>query len=480
VTAPIDAFFLPGLEERDVERWEIRSYGPEPIALRFPILRAGAITWVADRLKQNRADRLADLSLQRIIESIGAAALRLADPADPLRILAETSLPAITGYSPPMIRLVLDRTLRDWSTEALQSLIEREFPGGELDGFREHGHSTRQRSPSVSGGTVRTRAVGPGLTFHICSGNVPGVAVTSIVRSLLVRSAALAKSAAGEPLLAVLFARALSEIEPAVANAVAVTHWTGGQSRVEGEALHAADLVVVYGGEEAVRSIRTRAPVRTRIVEHGPRASVGMIGRASLASEAAAMKAATRAAWAIALFDQQGCVSPQVIWTEAAPISTSRFCQLLGEALTMVQTELPRGALDASEAAAIRDIRTRAEFRAIDGDDIELFEGEAVTWTVLRDGNPAFTPTCLNRTVAVKEVARLEHVMELIAPFRGFIQSVAMDGVGERAEKLAAGLAEAGATRITTFRNMPWPPPTWHHDGAGPLREMVTWIDFES
>jgi hypothetical protein len=45
---------------------------------------------------------------------------------------------------------------------------------------------------------------------------------------------------------------------------------------------------------------------------------------------------------------------------------------------------------------------------------------------------------------------------------------------------LAQRFAAAGATRITTFERMPWPPMDGHHDGRGPLSELVRWVDLEA
>jgi hypothetical protein len=469
MTGPIDAFHLPGLEPSDIERQDENEYGRVPVRLRMPVLNAGAMTRIAARVADVGGAAIRGMRPGDIVASIDAAARRLLDPADSLRIMAEEALPAITGYSAAMVRLVLDRAARDWTAPALEALLRSEFPGGELERF----------VPEI-GTATRTMAVPPRLALHIGSGNVPGVAVTSIVRALLVRAPSIVKTAAGEPLLTVLFARALTEAEPRLADALAVLHWPGGRSSVEDEAIAAADTIVVYGGAETVRSIRKRAPARVRIIEHGPRASVGLIGRDALADDTAARAAAARAAWAVALFDQQGCVSPHVLWLESGAVDAKTFASFLGEAFDAVERELPRGTLAPGEAAAVHQVRTRAEFRVMAGEDVSLFEGRSAGWTVIRDADPAFEPSCLNRTIRVKPVERLEDAAELIAPLRGFVQSVAIEGVGDRLEPLARALVAAGATRITDFRRMPWPPPAWHHDGAGPLRELVTWTDLET
>ena len=465
----IDAFHLPGLTDADVQRWTERTYGDGRVALRFPVLEEGAITRLIGRLLEARAQRLERMTARDIARVLAQAAARLADADDPLRRLADEALPAITGYSNAMIRLVLDRMVMDWSERALLGLLDTELAGGiALDRFI--------RTPAGR----RVRAVGPRLAFQVFAGNVPGVAVTALVRSVLVRAATLGKTAAGEPLLTVLFARALEQVDPALGACVAITHWAGGGSLIEDEVLSEADVIIVYGGAEAVRAIRSRAPATARVIEHGPRVSLGMVGRAALASDASATATAARVAWAVSLFDQQGCVSPHVIWVErGGAIEPRAFAHRVGDALAELVTELPAGTLSASEAAAIHEARTTAEFRAIAGEDVAVRVGDAAGWTVIYDGDPRFEPSCLNRTIRIKAIAALEDVCVLIEPVRGRVQTAGLEGVGERTVALAAALADAGVTRITDFRNMPWPPMAGHHDGVGPLAELVRRVDLE-
>ena len=465
----IDAFHLPGLADADVERWTERAYGNGRVALRFPILEPGAMTRVIARLLEARSRRLARMPARDVAHALGRAAALIADPHEPLRQLADDALPAITGYSSAMIRLVLDRMALDWSERALLGLLDAELAGGvALDRFI--------RTPGGS----RVRAVGPRLAFHVFAGNVPGVAVTSLVRSLLVRAATLGKTAAAEPLLTVLFARALARVDPGLAACIAITHWPGGGSLVEDEVVSEADVIVVYGGEEAVRAMRSRAPATARVIEHGPRVSLGMVGRAALASNAIAAATAARVAWAVSLFDQQGCVSPHVVWVErGGAIEPRAFAHRVGDALAALVTELPAGRLSASEAAAIHDARTAAEFRAIAGEDVDVRVGDAAGWTVIYDGEPRFEPSCLNRTIRIKAIDALEDVPDRLEALRGRVQAVGLEGAGDRTSTLAASLADAGVTRITDFRSLPWPPVAGHHDGAGPLDELVRRVDLE-
>ncbi len=465
----LDAWHLPGLDDADIQGWDTTEFDGGRVTLRFPVLRSSALTRLADRLAHARTATLAHRSTADIIQSIDAAAARLAHAADPLRCLALEVLPAITGYSAPMLELVLDRAVEDWRAPALEALIRSELPHPEaLDRFVY----LEQLGTAV-------RAYGPRLAFHSFSGNVPGVAVTSIVRSLLVKAATLGKTASGEPLLPVLFARALAETSPQLGHCLAVTYWRGG-SELDAEAARTAETVIAYGGRGALVSIASRVPPGVRLVEHGPRIAFGLIGRYALEDEPTALATANEAAHATAIFDQHGCISPHLLYVEdGARISPQQFARFLADAFDRLATTLPRGAITPAEATAIHDARASAEFRAIAGENVELHTSHDTAWTVIFDHRPRFEPSCLNRLLLVKPVSRLEDAILLISPFRSLLQTVAIAGAGPVLTELAAALGAIGVTRITSFGAMPWPPSTWHHDGRGPLTELLRWVDLE-
>ena len=467
---PLDAFHLPGLDPAEIEDWSVREYAPGVI-LRFPRLRPDQLSAVLRRLRERRARVLADRPVAEIAAVLAAAAARLAREDDARRRIALDALPAITGYSPPMVRLVLDRMVEDWSEPSLLSLLRSEFHDpGVLDGFRPH--------PARQGGQ-RTRVFGPELAFHIFAGNVPGVAVTSIVRSLLVKAATFGKAASGEPLLPALFAQTLADVDRQLGECLAVTYWPGGSEALEAAAFEAADTIVVYGGAGVAEDVRRRAPADRRVVVHGPRFSLGLIGRAALAAPRVDETAA-QAAGAVAIFDQQGCVSPHVYYVEQGGETTpAEFAERLAAHLARLEAELPRGTISPAEAGAIQVARADAEARALAGADVQIHAPRGTGFTVIYDPDPAFAPSPLNRTIRVKPVADLADTAALVRPIARFIQTVAIAGAGGRLEGLAELLGRAGASRITSLARMPWPPVTAHHDGQEPLRELVRWTDLE-
>lgn len=465
----LDAYHLPALRRPPTTNW---SYGEGAggVELRIPQLTPALLTEQIEGLRAARESELADRPVAEIVEVIGRVAERLLDRGDPLRREAEAALPLVTGSSPEMIRLVLDRMAEDWRAEALTTLLHSEFTDPlVLDGF--------QPGPPGAG---RMMALGPRLTTQIFSGNVPGVAVTSLIRSLLVKSATLGKTAAGEPVLPALFARALAEEDAGLGACIAITYWPGGDEALERVALDAADAVVVYGAQEAIAAVRGRTPAAARFIGYGHRLSFGVLAREALANEKAARSAA-RAALAVATFDQQGCVSPHLFYVEVGgDVSPAEWARMLAGEMHELERVLPRGQLAPSEASAIRQLRGEMEFAQFSGAGLELHaSAQGTGWTVIHDPDPTFELSCLNRVVRVKPVAQLMEVVEQIRAIAPVLQSVGVEGPEERLAPLEVALARAGASRITPIASLPWPPPSWHHDGVPPLRALVRWCDRE-
>ena len=135
---------------------------------------------VLDALGDSRS-RLVDRGAGDLCVTLGAVGARLLDPDDTLRMKALEYLPADSGLSAEMATVVLDGMARDWAEDGLRELLDAEFTDVAcLDGFVE-----RQGRSSM--------AMGPGLCFQIIAGSVPGVGVSALIRSLLVKSPTLLK-----------------------------------------------------------------------------------------------------------------------------------------------------------------------------------------------------------------------------------------------------------------------------------------------
>jgi hypothetical protein len=468
----LDAWWLPGLDPADVSEWRTLSFGDEPqVELRLPLLGPDQLAATMERVATARDAYLAELPIAEVVSRIDRAISRWLDPFSRWRRLAERALPAITGYSEPMVRKGLPGYLATFRQENLWRLLEAELGDPRyLDEFRPRGRL---------GGCCR--AFGPRLTTHVFAGNVPGLPAQSLVCALLAKSACLGKAASEEPLFPALFAASIAEVDPQLGACLAILWWPGGDEALEQVAFGRADAVIAYGSEAAISSVRARVPPGTRLVTYGHKLSFGVVGREALGREQL-LDTAARAAYDLAKYDQQGCLSPHLFYVERGGEASSReFAAALAGALAQAERGMPRGRLTLEETTAIRELRAAAEFQALVGGETDLHtSADGTAWTVIHDADPAFSASCLNRAIRVKPVDDVAEVPALIAPVQRYLQTAGVALPDERLLALAEQLGRLGLDRVCPLGQMPDPSPGWHHDGRYNVLDLLRWTDVET
>ncbi|MEK9803810.1 MAG: acyl-CoA reductase, partial [Curvibacter sp.] len=239
----IRAAYLPGLRDADVP-WHTLGFGEgaQHVDVAVPQLTPAQLATLASHVRSQGGAQLKAMPLAQIIAAIDRAIERLLNPADPYRLELELLLPRISGFDAEMVRLGLNAYLKTFRAPQLQRFVAEDFANPKLlDEFQ----------PRPKGGMAR--ALGPELLVHVWAGNVPGLPLWSLVCGLLVKAPAVGKVASAEPLFAALFARLLAEVEPKLADALAIVWFKGGDTESEHALYAEADTVLAYGGELTAR-----------------------------------------------------------------------------------------------------------------------------------------------------------------------------------------------------------------------------------
>ncbi|MFN7943203.1 MAG: acyl-CoA reductase [Thermoanaerobaculia bacterium] len=291
----------------------------------------------------------------------------------------------------------------------------------------------------------------------VLAGNVPALAVQSLLPALLLGRPLLLKSASDEPLFAPALVAALAAREPSLGEAFAALAWRGGDAELEAAAFGGVERVLAYGGGAAIGSLRER--IGERLVAHGPRASVALVGR-----DADLADAARGLARDVALFDQRGCLSVQAVYTDAAP---RELAELLACALALEHARLPPGPLDPGLAAEVQQLRGVARMAGDLAGDLALAQGTVV---VSRDAE--FRPVPGLRTVRVHVVATLDGAIAALRPWRGRLQGAAL--AGESAVALGDRLRdELGLARVAPAGELQAVEAGWASGGIDPLAALA-------
>src|SRR5262249_28326717 len=101
----LDAWWLPGLLASDVDSWRTRRFGVDDmVELRAPVLTPEQLGEIMERTAAARDAYLGTLPIERVVAALDRAVSRWLDPFSRWRRMAVRALPAITGYSEPMVR----------------------------------------------------------------------------------------------------------------------------------------------------------------------------------------------------------------------------------------------------------------------------------------------------------------------------------------------------------------------------------------
>jgi hypothetical protein len=447
-----EPWFLPGLTDSD--DWDGASWyegvaGGRPF--RTPRLEARAADGVASRVRSAALRARRERSLGDLVKCLSEAACRLIDTSHPLGKEALQLLQEELGWGRKMARETLHSFGAQWSKEALWQVIRDELPDpAMLEDFRA--------APGADTPGRMRRAVGPPLLFLVSAANVPGVAITAALRALIARSGLLARTPQAEPGLLPLFFRGLAQQDPLLGDSVAATWWPSAGDAPLWQAWTArAGKVVVYGGEDAAHTLRDRTPAHIDLVVYGPRVGLGVVLSDAALPDPVREDGLESPAGAAGLardvcaYEQQGCVSPRVVYVIGDPLP---FAERLAKALAAETKRLPPPDSDAGTATAIRSARSELEFRGYArGEAVSVLGStDDLSWTVLVHEEPTAETETLPRVVSVCGLSSVEELAEPLRLLEGRIQSIGFCGRHD-----LETLADLAAT-LGVSPGLPYPP----------------------
>lgn len=378
-------------------------------------------------LRRRHAETLSRMPQAEIIAALSALAHRWRDPNYFLRVEAE----AWTEPFPfAMVRVSLDALLHSLTPDALGELIAAE---------------------SVS------EAQGYPVIGHVIAGNTPLLAWVGIIRALLVRSASLVKLPSNASARwAYAFRQSLAEVAPEIAACVSFAEWPGGTTELDAALCAQSDLVMVHGSDGTLDALRALCPARTPFVGYGHRVSFGLV-----LPDADFEEASHGFAKDILLYDQGGCLSPQLIYVVGNFGDAKRFSAILADALSSVSTEFPLPIRATTASSTVNEARALASMEA----DTKVWKDAGQRWTVAARPESRWRGSPTYGVVSVQPLSSLQDLPEAVASVAGRLQgcSVAGDFAGYL----------PGVSYLCRPGRMQAPPLSWRQDGRDVLRGLV-------
>ncbi len=309
----------------------------------------------------------------------------------------------------------------------------------------------------------------PTRQLHITAGNSPYVPFISWLRGTTTRGALVVKSSTQSPLLTAVLIFAIQQIDPRhpLRRHSSLVFWKGGDTTVENALFSpgAFDRIVVWGSEQAVRSVQQRS-VHSKTIVFRPRFSISLIGREAFPDQIA--QAAEKASIDSLISNQKACFSSLVHYVVGNEKNAVCYCETLCKKLGDWDRIWPQD-LDRAILGQLRMLKRTA---LIHGRWFENGGSQSTSSAVVLTDKPfdiSRHPAC--RLVVVR---RIEHESQIV-PFLN--PSVSALGVyGHQTLSFIRNIAaSAGVTTIaklgeseSIFSGIP-------NDGMRTLSELVNW-----
>jgi hypothetical protein len=452
----IRGYFLP--PQIKVRDWTTLFF--DRLEIEVPVLTPDLVSSITDHLLAAHNRILAKKSVIKILKIFDQTIRQWQRPHDRRRELALKILPAITGFSSEMIARIFEKPWSEYRYNKLKYILDKRM-------YNIIKNYNKKNS---------TNPFTPRLVTHVMAGNIPGVGIPDLILTSAVKSASLVKTSSDEPLLPVLFAESLAETDPDLGHCIAVVWWQGGDRAIEKAAFSRSDCVIASGRDETIQALQPH--VKSRFIGYGHRLSFGLIGKETLKNARAIAK---RAALDVAMYDQQGCLSPHLFYVETGgAVSPKEFARLLGEELETLSVKLPRGKISTGTGSTLRQLKEVSEMKEAAGDDIAVFHGrKGLDWLAIYEGAPSFVPSPLHRVIRVKPLKDASFLPLLLGPWTPHLQAAGVAVGKNRLKDIAELLGRLGVNRICPIGKMQEPRIGWHQDGRSVLLDMVRWVGIE-
>ncbi len=361
-----------------------------------------------------------------------------------------------------------------WSGRHLDEAVRRAFAPYTLAACRRLVSLARRTASAARASPGNLDAPLPGNwgLLAILAGRVPAVASGALFQGLAARHTVVLKPSSAEPAFARLLCDLVARTAPFLAPAVTLLDAPPGDPRLV-DAVAAAPAVLAYGSDATVAAVQAARPGRLTLVG-GHRESIAILFGDALGSTASAKRLARAIARDASIYDQSGCLSPQVALVEdGAPVPARAFAHLLHEAFVETARTLPPGPIPILDAAAVRMFLEESRLLARASGGLVLPASGPVPPVVafLPDLPARRAPGC--RVLQVVPFRGDPDLASLLPTLASRLQGLAVAGDRRR---LAAALDRFQAfrpCRVCAPGRLQSPPAGWPENGVSVVRALA-------
>lgn len=322
---------------------------------------------------------------------------------------------------------------------------------------------------------IRTVPMPIGTLFHISAGNMDFLPAYTVAEGLLTGNVNILKLPRADKGLTVLALQKLIHTQPRLKNFIYVFDTPSNDLPALQTMADMADGIVVWGGDEAVRTARSLAAPGAKLIEWGHRLSFAYLSGHWRENQAALQALAAH----IIETEQLLCSSCQTIFIDTDSMQEIRgFCRAFLPLLQEARDGRPIDDIGAAAAMTLKRYNDELEGILAGGREPSdtCFEGRCCGLTACEDKELSLSD--LFGRCSVKRLPRNE-IMAVLRAKKGYLQTVGLLCDPEERASLTNLLLRCGVNRVTSPGHMSEYFEGESHDGEYSLRRYVRMANVE-
>lgn len=312
-----------------------------------------------------------------------------------------------------------------------------------------------------------------GILLHIAAGNAEGLPFYSVLEGLLAGNVNILKLPSMDDGISILLLHEMIKEEPVLASYVCVLDVPSTNLGSMKRLADMADGIVIWGGDEAIRAIRSYAEPNTQIISWGHKLSFAYMTPEILSDEYLEKE--------LKLLAQHMCETRQTLCSSCQGIFVDTDDRKVLEAVGETYFDVLRKVSSQYKPESI-GVRGKASL-ALYNEELEnssgekrILKGNGVSVTISSDSELELSH--MFRNCWVKPLPR-EKIVRCLKPKKGYLQTAGLLCKETERRELAEKLTKAGVTRVTHIGNMSAAVPGEAHDGEYPLWRYCKIVERE-
>jgi len=374
-------------------------------------------------------------------------------------------LPAL-GINPVLAGMYIQQVEQMFSAQAIRDRFAAEL-GADYA-------SPKELVYAYSKATARQLYAPLGVLFHITAGNMDVLPFVSLLEGLLCGNINIVKLPKEEQGITVSLLAELMRIQPALKEYVYVFDYSSKDVFAMKRLADVSDAIVVWGGDEAIRSVRALANPNTRIIEWGHKVSFAYATKAGTSRENL-----RKLALNICLTNQLFCSSCQGVFLDTDCMEeVYAFCQEFLPILEEVSRDNPSAADEGAKLFTRARVTLELYHKEIEARDTEvkIFRGESCSITANPDER--LETSIMHRNIWVKPLKR-EKILAL-RRYKNYLQTAALLCGEVEHENLAEQLVRAGVVKVSDGFEMSNYAANEAHDGVFALPRYTRVVSVQN